>query len=152
METKQKMFRFTPRTVDLLKIVAGLNQLSETEMLEVALEAIANPEALQLINSIHGDRVSRKSLRKPRTIKPKVNDAPKDPSESEDKVLSILKKARANQINITNKQENQINNVQEIEIVEQVSEEVEEIKTLEIEETIAVSLDTIDDSLLEMYG
>ena len=79
-------------------------------MLEVALEAIASPEALQLINSIHGDRVNRKSLRKPRTTKPKVNHAPKGPSKNEDKVLSILEKAKANQINITNKEENQINN------------------------------------------
>ena len=147
METKQKMFRFTPRTVDLLKVVAGLNQLSETEMLEVALEAIASPEALQLINSIHGDRVNRKSLRKPRTTTPKV----KGPSKNEDKVLSILEKAKANQINITNKEENQINKVQEIEIIEHISEEVEEFEVAEIE-TPVVSLDTIDDSLLEMYG
>lgn len=151
METKQKMFRFTPRTVDLLKVVAGLNQLSETEMLEVALEAIASPEALQLINSIQGDRVNRKSLRKPRTTKPKVNHAPKGPSKNEDKVLSILEKAKANQINITNKEENQINKVQEIEIIEHISEEVEEFEVAEIE-TPVVSLDTIDDSLLEMYG
>lgn len=150
METKQKMFRFTQRTVDLLKIVAGLNQLSETEMLEVALEAIASPEALQLINSIHGDRVNRKSLRKPRTTKPKVNDAPKGLAESEDKILSILEKAKVKQTQVSNIQENQINKVQEIETVDQIVEEVEEFET-ELE-TPVVSLDTVDDSLLEMYG
>lgn len=146
METKQKMFRFTPRTVDLLKVVAGLNQLSETEMLEVALEAIASPEALQLINSIHGDRVNRKSLRKPRTTKPKVNDAPKVSNKSEDKILDILEKAKENQIKVSNTQENEINKVQAIETVEQSVEEVEEL------EPPVVSLDTVDDSLLEMYG
>ena len=148
METKQKMFRFTPRTVDLLKIVAGLNQLSETEMLEVALEAIASQEALQLINSIPGDRVNRKSLRKPRTTKPKVNHAPKSPVENDDKVRLILEKAREKQININNKQENQINNVQEVETVEQISEEIEEFETVET----VVSLDTLSDDLLDMYG
>ena len=42
METKQKMFRFTPRTVDLLKIVAGLNQLSETEIIRQVQNDISN--------------------------------------------------------------------------------------------------------------
>ena len=142
------MFRFTPRTVDLLKVVAGLNQLSETEMLEIALEAIASPEALQLINSIHGDRVNRKSLRKPRTSKLKVNDAPKDPDEREDKILSILEKAKEKQIKVSNIQENQINKVQEIETVEQISEDIEVTETVET----VVSLDTLSDDLLDMYG
>ena len=48
-------------------------------------------------------------------------------------------------------EENQINKVQEIEIIEHISEEVEEFEVAEIE-TPVVSLDTIDDSLLEMYG
>lgn len=150
METKQKMFRFTPRTVDLLKIVAGLNQLSETEMLEVALEAIASPEALQLINSIHGNRVNRKSLRKPRTTKPKVNDTPKGPNKSEDKILSILEMAKEKQIRISNTEEDEINKVQEIETAEQIEEVVEDFgEELEIP---IVSLDTLNDDLLDMYG
>ena len=149
METKQKMFRFTPRTVDLLKIVAGLNQLSETEMLEVALEAIASPEALQLINSIHGDRVNRKSLRKPRTTKPKVNHAPKGPSANEDKIRSILDKAKENQVAVSNKEENIINNVQEVE-TPNLNKESEEVDQEII--TTVVSLDTVDDALLDMYG
>ena len=41
--------------------------------------------------------------------------------------------------------------MQEIEIIEHISEEVEEFEVAEIE-TPVVSLDTIDDSLLEMYG
>ena len=148
METKQKMFRFTPRTVDLLKIVAGLNQLSETEMLEVALEAIASPEALQLINSIHGDRVNRKSLRKPRTTKPKVNHAPREHADKHtERISSIIERAKGIQVKYTYEDENK---VQEKEIIKDTSQIIEEVK--EVEETHVVSLDTCDDELLRMYG
>lgn len=152
METKQKMFRLTQRTSDLIKILAGVNHVSETELVEIAIESIASPEVLELINSMHGERVDRKSLRKPRTTKPKVNDAPKCPAKDDDKVRSILENARAKQININNTQENQINNVQKIETVEQISEKVEEFERVDIKETPVVSLDIIDDSLLEMYA
>ena len=140
METKQKMFRFTPRTVDLLKIVAGLNQLSETEMLEIALEAVASPEALQLINSIHGERVNRKTLRKPRTTKQKVGQETQEQNDSEDsKVLSIIKSIKERQIVASN--------TKEIEYIEETNKYIEEE-----DEKAVVSLDHFDDSLLDMYG
>ena len=140
METKQKMFRFTPRTVDLLKIVVGLNQLSETEMLEVALEAVASPEALQLINSIHGDRVSRKSLRKPRTTKSKISQVSKRDVDN-NRISSIIQSTREKQTKHSNIEVNEI---------DKKTQSIEELN-LE-EETPVLSLDTCDENLMEMYA
>lgn len=78
-----------------------------------------------------------------------MNDAPKGPDKSEDKILDILEKAKENQTKVSNIQESQINKVQEIETIEQI---VEEAEMVEIEETPVVSLNTVYDSLLEMYG
>ena len=71
VETKQKIFRMTHRSADLLKITAGLSDFSETEIIELAIEMFADPSHIELINQKHGERVSRKKLRKPRTTKPK---------------------------------------------------------------------------------
>lgn len=156
MEMKQKSFNFTDRTVELLKIVSALNKTSETETLEIALELMAAPEVIALINSIHGERVDRKTLRKPRTSKKKVKLEPKKEeittSIEQDNQASIVEDTKETIIESTK----EIHQENKSDILEE-TEEIKEAPTYtEVEEEDAsdsiFDLNMCDDSLLDMYS
>lgn len=154
---KQKLFNFTDRTVELLKIVSALNKTSETETLEIALELMATPEVLALINSIHGERVDRKTLRKPRTSKKKVKSEPIN-----EEIVPLVKQNNTPAPIVEDAKETIIENTREMhqENKSYILEEAEEIKEAptytEVEEedtnNSMLDLNTCDDDLLNMYA
>lgn len=159
MEMKQKSFNFTDRTVELLKIVSALNKTSETETLEIALELMATPEVLTLINSIHGERVDRKTLRKPRTSKKKVKS---EPMPIKKETAPLVEQDNPPAPIVEDVKETVIENIEEIhqENKSYILEETEEIKEAptytKVEEEDAsdsmLDLNACDDDLLNMYA
>lgn len=164
---KQKLFNFTDRTVELLKIVSALNKTSETETLEIALELMATPEVIALINSIHGERVDRKTLRKPRTSKKKLKSEPLKEeipaSIKQDNPISIIEDNKKVIVENTKEdiiedskeiyQEYKSDTLEELEEIEEASTpiEAEEEKEEDINDSI-FDLNMCDDSLLDMYS
>lgn len=146
---KQKLFNFTDRTVELLKIVSALNKTSETETLEIALELMATPEVIALINSIHGERVDRKTLRKPRTSKKKLK------SESiKEEVPAIIKQDNPVSIITDTNEVYKENNSDVLEEIEETPVTLIEIGEDKEEDTndSMFDLNMCDDSLLDMYS
>ena len=149
--TKQKMFRLTERTIDLLKIVATVNKSTETETLELALELLADQNSLDFINKIHGEKVDRKTMRKTRTVKKKAKENSSGVKELDDtsRINSVVAKiAEKNKCNELETDMGNLLDSQKVEIVEIAEPKVEQ----EQGSMSALTLDAINPKLLDTYG
>lgn len=63
MKLKSKSFNFMQRTDALLKMMATAKGVTETEIIEEALEQFADENILTFINSTYGEKVDRDTIR-----------------------------------------------------------------------------------------
>lgn len=63
MKLKSKSFNFMQRTDALLKMMATAKGVTETEIIEEALEQFADENILTFINSMYGEKVDRDTIR-----------------------------------------------------------------------------------------
>lgn len=63
MKLKSKSFNFMQRTDALLKMLAAAKGVTETEIIEEALEQFADENILTFINSMYGEKVDRDTIR-----------------------------------------------------------------------------------------
>ena len=63
MKLKSKSFNFMQRTDALLKMLATARGVTETEIIEEALEQFADENILTFINSMYGEKVDRDTIR-----------------------------------------------------------------------------------------
>ena len=63
MKLKSKSFNLMQRTDALLKMLATAKGVTETEIIEEALEQFADENILTFINSVYGEKVDRDTIR-----------------------------------------------------------------------------------------
>lgn len=63
MKLKSKSFNFMQRTDALLKMLAAAKGVTETEIIEEALEQFADENILTFINAMYGEKVDRDTIR-----------------------------------------------------------------------------------------
>ena len=72
MKLKSKSFNFMQRTDALLKMMATAKGVTETEIIEEALEQFADENILTFINSMYGEKVDRDTIRADRKRKKNI--------------------------------------------------------------------------------
>lgn len=83
MKLKSKSFNFMQRTDALLKMLAAAKGVTETEIIEEALEQFADENILTFINSTYGEKVDRDTIRADRKRNTKKTEIKMVVSEEE---------------------------------------------------------------------
>lgn len=136
MKLKSKNFKFMERTNALLKMLAAAEGITETELIENALEEIAPEQILKVINSIYGEKLDRDDVR---TERKRNNKASK----------SVIRKKEDDYIETKNNEDNIVENNEEIIVDKNVDENVHKSKAVNVVETKTVEKEEIKEIKLD---
>ena len=132
MKLKSKSFNLMQRTDALLKMLATAKGVTETEIIEEALEQFADENILQFINAMYGEKVDRDTIRADRKRNTKNKKADNKRVKPEEENIK-------NEDNFKNQAALTIDESEELE-AEEVEEEVENKKDFN-DNTINYSID-----------
>lgn len=174
MKLKSKSFNFMQRTDALLKMMATAKGVTETEIIEEALEQFADENILTFINSMYGEKVDRDTIRadRKRNTKNKKTESKMVTLEEDIKNEDNFKNQVAltvddskeevvveNKNDFNNKtikylidEENEDSKSIRDEILENEKEDEDEVsKSKDTKENKVLSLNTVSEKALELF-
>ena len=174
MKLKSKSFNFMQRTDALLKMMATAKGVTETEIIEEALEQFADENILTFINSMYGEKVDRDTIRadRKRNTKNKKTESKMVTLEEDIKNEDNFKNQVAltvddskEEVVVENKNDFNNKNIKYLideenedsksirdEILENEKEDEDEVsKSKDTKENKVLSLNTVSEKALELF-
>ena len=143
MKLKSKSFNFMQRTDALLKMMATAKGVTETEIIEEALEQFADENILTFINSTYGEKVDRDTIRADRKRNTKNKKV-------ESKKITVEENIKNNEDNFKNQVALTIDETKEVEVVENKNDfNDDKTEYLISEEELSTDTLSLRDEILE---
>lgn len=143
MKLKSKSFNLMQRTDALLKMLATARGVTETEIIEEALEQFADENILTFINSMYGEKVDRDTIRADRKRNTKNKKV-------ESKKITVEENIKNNEDNFKNQVALTIDETKEVEVVENKNDfNDDKTEYLISEEELSTDTLSLRDEILE---